>query len=220
MHILLVEDDLSLAKSLVTALRREGFTTNHVATGAGALMAVETEPPELVILDLGLPDMDGLDVLRELNQGTRPMPVLVLTARDTTEDKVSGLNQGADDYLAKPFDMSELFARLRALERRTSLLQTIKITIGTVVLDTLTHEVRVDDVSVEMTRRELMLLKALMESPGRILSRDKLEARIYGWGEELASNSIEVHLHNLRKKVPDGFIKTIRGVGYRFKDSE
>jgi len=218
MQILLVEDNLSLAKSLVTALGREGFTTNHVATGAEALLAVETDPPELVILDLGLPDMDGMDVLREMNRGARPLPVLVLTARDTTADKVSGLNLGADDYLAKPFDMSELFARLRALERRTALLQTVKIAIGPVVLDTLTHEVRVDDEPVEMTRRELMLLKALMENPGRVLSRDKLEARIYGWGEELASNSIEVHIHNLRKKIPPGFIKTIRGVGYSIQE--
>ncbi|MCJ7816055.1 MAG: response regulator transcription factor [Xanthomonadales bacterium] len=218
MQILLVEDNLSLAKSLVTALGREGFTTNHVATGAEALLAVETDPPELVILDLGLPDMDGMDVLREMNRGARPLPVLVLTARDTTADKVSGLNLGADDYLAKPFDMSELFARLRALERRTALLQTVKIAIGPVVLDTLTHEVRVDDEPVEMTRRELMLLKALMENPGRVLSRDKLEGRIYGWGEELASNSIEVHIHNLRKKIPAGFIKTIRGVGYSIQE--
>lgn len=214
MHILLVEDDLPLARSLVKALGREGFTTNHVATGAEALMAAKTDTPELVILDLGLPDMDGLDVLRKMNQGTRPLPVLVLTARDTIKDKVSGLNLGADDYLAKPFDMAELFARLRALERRTALLQTVKIAIGPVVLDTSTQEVEVDGELVDLTRRELMLLKTLMENSGRVLSRDKLEARIYGWDEELASNSIEVHIHNLRKKVPAGFIKTVRGVGY------
>ena len=214
MQILLVEDDLALAKSLVTALGREGFITKHVATGAEALTSAGIDPPELVILDLGLPDMDGLDVLRAMNRGERPLPVLVLTARDTTADKVSGLNLGADDYLAKPFDLSELFARLRALERRTTLLQTVKITIGPVVLDTSTQEVSVAGEPVEMTRRELMLLKALMENPGRVLSRDKLEAKIYGWDEQLASNSIEVHIHNLRKKIPAGLIKTIRGVGY------
>ena len=218
MQILLVEDDLPLAKSLVTALGREGFTTNHVATAAEALSTAKTDPPELVILDLGLPDMDGLDVLRELNRGERPLPVLVLTARNTTADKVSGLNLGADDYLAKPFDLSELFARLRALERRTALFQTVKIIIGPVVLDTSTLEVTVDDEPVEITRREMMLLKALMENPGRVLSRDKLESSIYGWEEELASNSIEVHIHNLRKKIPDGFIKTIRGVGYSIQE--
>lgn len=219
MKILLVEDDLALAKSLVKALGREGFAANHVSTGAEALAAVESDPPELVILDLGLPDMDGLDVLKEFNRGVRPLPVLVLTARHTTAEKVSGLNLGADDYLSKPFDTSELFARLRALERRTALLQTVKITIGLVVLDTLTNEVKVDDKLVEMTRRELMLLKALMENPGRVLSRNKLEAKVYGWGEELASNSIEVHIHNLRKKIPPGFIKTIRGVGYSIQES-
>ena len=219
MKILLVEDDLALAKSLQKALGHEGFTTNHVTSGTEALTSADTDPPELVILDLGLPDMDGLDVLRGLNRGERPLPVLVLTARDTTADKVSGLNLGADDYLAKPFDLSELFARLRALERRTALLQTVKIAIGSVVLDTSTLEVRVAGEPVEMTRRELMLLKALMENPGRVLSRNRLETKIYGWDEELASNSIEVHIHNLRKKIPDGFIKTVRGVGYSIQET-
>ena len=219
MHILLVEDDLSLADSLTTALRREGFTTNHVASGKAALLAVETEPPQLVILDLGLPDMDGLDVLRQLHQGKKPLLVLVLTARNTTEDKVSGLNLGADDYLAKPFEMSELFARLRALERRTAVQQTTDISIGPVVLDTVKYEVSVDGNEVELTRREFMLLKALMENPGRVLSRNKLESRLYGWGEELASNSIDVHIHNLRKKITPGFIKTLRGIGYTIRES-
>ena len=219
MQILLVEDDLSLADSLTTALRREGFTTNHVASGKEALLAAETEPPELVILDLGLPDMDGLAVLKQLHQGKNPLLVLVLTARNTTEDKVSGLNLGADDYLAKPFEMSELFARLRALERRTALQQTTDISVGPVILDTVRYEVSVDGKVIEMTRREFMLLKALMENPGRVLSRDKLESRLYGWGEELASNSIEVHIHNLRKKIAPDFIKTIRGIGYTIRES-
>jgi DNA-binding response OmpR family regulator len=219
MHILLVEDDLSLAASLTTALSREGFTTNHVASGKAALLAAETEPPQLVILDLGLPDMDGLDVLKQLHQGKKPLLVLVLTARNTTEDKVSGLNLGADDYLAKPFEMSELFARLRALERRTTLQQTTDMSIGPVILDTVKYKVSVDGNEIELTRREFMLLKALMENPGRVLSRNKLESRLYGWGEELASNSIDVHIHNLRKKITPGFIKTIRGIGYTIRES-
>lgn len=219
MHILLVEDDLSLADSLTTALSREGFTTNHVASGKAALLAVETEPPQLVILDLGLPDMDGLDVLKQLHQGKEPLLVLVLTARNTTKDKVSGLDLGADDYLAKPFEITELFARLRALERRTALQQTTDISIGPVTLDTVRYKVSVDGSEVELTRREFMLLKALMEYPGRVLSRNKLESRLYGWGEELASNSIDVHIHNLRKKLPSGFIKTIRGIGYTIRES-
>ncbi len=171
-------------------------------------------PPELVILDLGLPDMDGLAVLKQLHKGKTPLLVMVLTARTTTEDKVSGLNLGADDYLAKPFEMSELLARLRALERRTALHQSNEISIGPVTLDTVTYEVSVDDNKIELTRREFMLLKALIEKPGRVLSRNKLESSLYGWGEELASNSIEVHIHNLRKKLSPGFIKTVRGIGY------
>jgi two-component system OmpR family response regulator len=219
MQVLLVEDDLPLADGLTTALKREGFTVNHVANGKAALLAAETVPPELVILDLGLPDMDGLDVLKQLHKGKTPLLVLVLTARNTTEDKVRGLNLGADDYLAKPFEMPELLARLRALERRTALHQATDISIGPVTLDTVTFEVRVDGDQIELTRREFMLLKALMEKPGRVLSRDNLESSLYGWGEELASNSIEVHIHNLRKKLVAGFIKTVRGIGYSIRDS-
>ncbi len=214
MRILLVEDDLSLADGLRTAFRREGFTTNHVTSGNQALEAIRTDTPELVILDLGLPDMDGLDVLQQLHEHKNPPLVLVLTARNTTEDKVTGLDHGADDYLAKPFEMTELLARLRALDRRTNTTQTTMITIGSVALDATTHEVSVNDRVIELTRREFMLLKSLMETPGRILSREQLETRLYGWGEELASNSIEVHIHNLRKKLSANFIKTVRGVGY------
>ncbi len=214
MRILLVEDDLSLADGLKTALRRAGFTANHVTTGTAALEAVKIDAPALVLLDLGLPDMDGLDVLRQLQKHSHPPLVMVLTARDTTEDKVTGLDRGADDYLAKPFEMTELLARLRALDRRTGSAQSTDISIGPVALDTSTHKVSIDHNDIELTRREFMLLKALMETPGRVLSREQLESRLYGWGEELASNSIEVHVHHLRKKLPAGFIKTVRGVGY------
>jgi len=214
MRILLVEDDSSLAQGLQTALRREGLTVDHVTTGKAALQAVQAEAPDLIILDLGLPDMDGLEVLNSLRGGKQALLVMVLTARDTTADKISGLDQGADDYLAKPFEMPELLARLRALERRITAVQTSDISIGQVMLDTLTHTVSVDGKNVELPRREFMLLKALMENPGRVMSREKLETRLYGWGEELASNSIEVHIHHLRKKIPAGFIKTIRGIGY------
>ena len=214
MRILLVEDDTSLAQGLQIALRREGLTVDHVTTGKAALQAIQAEAPDLIILDLGLPDMDGLEVLNSLRSGKQALLVMVLTARDTTADKISGLDQGADDYLAKPFEVSELLARLRALERRVTAVQTSDISIGQVVLDTLTHTVSVDGKNVELPRREFMLLKALMENPGRVMSREKLETRLYGWGEELASNSIEVHIHHLRKKIPTGFIKTIRGIGY------
>ena len=214
MQILLVEDDVLLADGLRTALRREGFSVNHVATGQAALSTFSAEKPEIVILDLGLPDMDGLEVLEQLRTGEQGPQVLILTARDTTGDKVAGLDLGADDYLVKPFEMPELLARLRALERRTSAVQTSTISIGQVVLDTLTHKVSVDGTELDLPRREYMLLKALMENPGRILSRESLEEKLYGWGEELASNSIEVHIHHLRKKIQTEFIKTVRGVGY------
>lgn len=214
MRILLVEDDRSLANGLQTALRREGLAVDHVTTGKAALQAVQADAPDLIILDLGLPDIDGLEVLNSLHSGQQAPLVMVLTARDTTADKISGLDRGADDYLAKPFEMPELLARLRALERRITAVQTSDITIGPVTLDTLTHTLSVDGQDVELPRREFMLLKALMENPGRVMSREKLESRLYGWGEELASNSIEVHIHHVRKKIPAGFIKTIRGIGY------
>ena len=214
MRILLVEDDHSLANGLQTALRREGLAVDHVTTGKAALQAVQTDAPDLIILDLGLPDMDGLEVLNSLRSGKQTLLIMVLTARDATEDKISGLDHGADDYLSKPFEMPELLARLRALERRITAVQTSDITIGQVMLDTLTHTVSVGGQDIDLPRREFMLLKALMENPGHVMSREKLESRLYGWGEELASNSIEVHIHHLRKKIPAGFIKTIRGIGY------
>ena len=171
MQILLVEDDQALADSLTIALRCEGFNTNHVATGKVALSAIAGESPDLVILDLGLPDMDGLEVLQKMQQRKTPIPVLVLTARNTTADKVYGLDHGADDYLAKPFEMPELLARLRALERRTALHQSTEICIGPVILNTVTYVVSVDGKQIDLTRREIMLLKALMEKPGHVLSR-------------------------------------------------
>jgi DNA-binding response OmpR family regulator len=219
MQILLVEDDLSLADGLQTALKRQGFSVNHVANGSAALQAIKAEQPEIIILDLGLPDMDGLEVLRQLRNADCKSLVMVLTARDTTTDKVTGLDQGADDYLGKPFDMPELLARLRALERRVTAVQTADITIGTVTLDILSHKARTGGLEIDLPRREFMLLKALMEHPGHIHSRQSLESKLYGWGEELASNSIEVHIHHLRKKLPEDFIKTVRGVGYTVRDA-
>ncbi|MGB5472019.1 MAG: response regulator transcription factor [Gammaproteobacteria bacterium] len=214
MQILLVEDDLSLADGLQRALKREGFTVNHVEQGKAALLAIDTDTPDIVILDLGLPDMEGLDVLRDIRRSAANPLVMVLTARDTTADKVTGLDRGADDYLAKPFEMPELLARLRALERRVSAARSSEIVLGPVVLDMLTHQVSVDGRLVELPRREFMLLKLLMENPGRILSRESLETKLYGWGEEVSSNSVEVHIHHLRKKIAPEFIKTVRGVGY------
>lgn len=214
MQVLLVEDNLPLANAIVRALRLAGFSVNHVDRGDMALTALRSGPPDIMILDLGLPDIDGLDLLRSARRQQFAIPVLILTARDKTLDKVAGLDSGADDYLAKPFEMSELLARLRALERRLGSVKSKNIVIGEVSLDTHSHEVTVGPEGITMSRREYMLLKALMESASKVQTRDMLDSKLYGWGEEVSSNAVEVHIHNLRKKLPPGFIQTVRGVGY------
>ena len=214
MQILLVEDDASLAAGLKSALGRQGFTANHVSTGREALTAAVADRPDIIVLDLGLPDMDGLEVLAQLQKQDDPIPVLLLTARDSLDDKIAGLDRGADDYLAKPFDMQELAARLRAFERRLSTVRTSVIAIGDVELDASAHVVTVGGEAVELPRREYMLLKTLMESAGKVLTREALEARLYSWGEEVTSNALEVHVHHLRKKLPGNMIRTVRGIGY------
>lgn len=215
MRILLVEDDSSLAAGLQAALSREGFAVNHVGSGGQALAAVRAELPDMVVLDLGLPDMDGLQVLTALRETSRSLPVLLLTARDGADDKVRGLDRGADDYMAKPFDVKELAARLRVIERRISNTASSScLTVGSVALDTAAHTVTLGEQPIELPRREYMLLKALMESVGKVLTRESLESRLYSWGEEVSSNALEVHIHHLRKKLPDDFIKTVRGIGY------
>jgi DNA-binding response OmpR family regulator len=219
MRILLVEDDRSITQALERALRTRGYSVNTVVDGKSALLAVASDRPDLVVLDLGLPDMDGLDVLKLIRGRDVDLPVLLLTARAGVDDKVAGLDCGADDYLAKPFEMSELFARLRVMERRLTTARTAEITIGTVTLDINHNLVTVDGESVELSRREFMLLKSLMENAGRVQTRDTLESRLYSWGEEVSSNALEVHVHHLRKKLGAAFIKTVRGVGYRI-DSE
>jgi len=215
MLILLVEDDHSIARALERALHKQGYTVNTVDTGAAALHTIETQPPDLVILDLGLPDMDGLAVLRQARSHHVALPILLLTARSGLDDRIQGLDSGADDYLPKPFEMTELLARLRVMERRLTTSRTAEITIGNVTLDINHNSVRVNDAEMELSRREFMLLKSLMESAGRVQTRHALESSLYGWGEEVASNALEVHVHHLRKKLGSDFIKTVRGVGYR-----
>lgn len=214
MQILLIEDNHSLAQGLKTALTQEGFIVNQVGSGQHALETIKTAAPDIVILDLGLPDMDGLKVLQRLRKLSANLPVLILTARDQLEDKVKGLESGADDYLPKPFEMAELVARLRVIERRLTGVSDDCITVGKVSLYPQHHQVTLENVPVELPRREFMLLKALMETAGRVQTRSALEARLYSWDEEVASNTLEVHIHNLRKKLGGDFIKTLRGVGY------
>lgn len=215
MHLLLVEDDKPLATSLQKALQAQSFVVNLVETGQAALHVVRAATPDMAILDLGLPDCDGLEVLRKIRRYWNELPILLLTARDTVNDKVLGLDSGADDYLAKPFEMTELLARLRVIERRLSQIKSMCIDISGVSLDIADQKVSLDGRDVELSRREYMLLKSLMENAGRIQTRALLESRLYNWGEEVASNALEVHIHHLRRKLGNDFIRTIRGVGYK-----
>ncbi len=215
MQILIVEDDRPLAQGLKIALRKQGYAVNHVESGKDCLHVVATEDPGIVVLDLGLPDIDGLKVLREIRAKNDSLPVILLTARDSTGDKVAGLDCGADDYLAKPFEMTEFLARLRVLERRLGTSKTNLISLGDVDLDTAAQTVTFQKQHVEFSRREYMLLKSLMENAGKVLTRTTLESKLYSWGEEVCSNALEVHIHYLRKKLGTDFIKTVRGVGYK-----
>lgn len=217
MQILLIEDDIALAGALTHSLKNEGFAVNHLTRGKHAIASIKTVLPDIVVLDLGLPDLDGIDVLKLLRQQSADLPILVLTARMSLTDKVKGLDLGADDYLAKPFDVAELLARLRVFERRASSLKHSGLKIGEVSIDSRSHDVSVTGQLIDLSRREFMVLKALMENAGRVQTRDSLESKLYSWGEEVASNTIEVHIHHLRKKLPDNFIQTLRGIGYIIK---
>jgi two-component system, OmpR family, response regulator len=214
MQILLVEDDALLAEGIVKALSQAGFVINWVATGRAACIHVVGEPPDILLLDLGLPDMDGLDVLKLVKQKKLPTQVLILTARDGVDAKVAGLDCGADDYLTKPFAREELLARLRVLERRLGNASSAMISVGPLQLDTGHHQAFLNQAPLELSRREYMLLKALVEHVGVIQTKESLESKLYGWGDEVMSNAIEVHIHNLRKKLPENFIRTVRGIGY------
>ncbi len=214
MRILLVEDDLPLAQGLQISLRHEGFVVDHVSCGKGALAALSYPDHDMAILDLGLPDIDGLKVLEQVRNKKLSLPIIILTARDTIDEKVQGLDLGADDYLVKPFELSELIARLRVIERRLGTANSAIIKIKQVQMDTAAHKVKLDQQDITLSKKEYMVLKTLMENAGRIQSREQIESRLYEWGEEIASNAVEVHISNLRKKLPEQFIQTIRGVGY------
>jgi two-component system, OmpR family, response regulator len=215
MQILLVEDDAVLSEGMQSALKRAGFVVNAVSTGADAQRHMTAGPPDSVILDLGLPDIDGLTLLRQWRRQYKQVQILILTARDSTADKVAGLDLGADDYLTKPFELEELLARLRAFERRLGTAGSSLITYGSVTLDTASLQVFVGGEETLLSKREYMLLKALMEQQNRVHTKESLEAKLYSWGEEVVSNTIEVHIHHLRKKMPENFIQTLRGLGYR-----
>ena len=215
MRILLIEDDLSLAEGIATALRHAGYAVDHTPSGSKGVALVAASEPDLLVLDLGLPDMDGLAVLKALRSQQKKIPVLILTARDDLPSKVQGLDAGADDYLTKPFAVDELLARLRALERRGSVGGSAEVVIGDVTINLATHSVLHGGNPVRLSRREFSLLRALAERPGHILSREQLEDKLYSWGESVASNTVDVHIHNLRKKISPDLIQNIRGVGYK-----
>lgn len=217
MRLLLIEDDAMIGEALRSALRRRGETVDWVRDGKAADTALMAERFDAVLLDLGLPQRDGLSVLKGLRSRGDDVPVLIVTARDAVADRVAGLDAGADDYLVKPFDIDELAARLRAMLRRKAGRSTPLMEHAGVVLDPATRLARKDGQPLELPAREFTLLAALMERPGVVLSRPQLEERLYGWGEEVESNAVEVCLHRLRRKLGADFIQNIRGVGYRLR---
>jgi DNA-binding response OmpR family regulator len=213
MKLLLVEDDPLLGDGLRAALGRAGFAVTWLRDGRSALSAAQSSDFVAIVLDIGLPVMDGMEVLRELRAADNPVPVLLLTARDTTRDKVMGLERGADDYLVKTADMEELVARLRALVRRSGRGNS-HLSVGDLTLDLSAHTVAKGGVKLTVSAREFAVLRALMEGAGRVLTRSQLETSLYGWNGNVDSNAIEVHIHNLRLKLGSEAIKTVRGVGY------
>jgi two-component system OmpR family response regulator len=214
MRVLLVEDDPMIGSVVQQELRDASYAVDWVRDGQAALLSMEALDYSLVLLDLGLPKTDGMAVLRDMRAAKNNVPVLVLTARDATEDRVAGLDGGADDYLVKPFAMSELLARMRALTRRKESTVGPSLSNGIVALDPATHEVRMGGVSMRLTAREFSLLQSLLLRPGAILSRSELENRLYGWNEEVESNAVEFLIHSLRKKLGSDIIKNVRGVGW------
>lgn len=214
MRILLIEDDPQLGDGLTVGLRQAGFAVDWVRDGQSADDALRTEDFDLLVLDLGLPRLSGMEVLQRARKRGQSMPVLILTARDVTGDKVSGLDAGADDYLVKPVDLDELSARIRALSRRSAGRAAPLLVHGRISLDPAAHEVTLDGQAVELSSREFSLLQMLLESAGRVLTRSQLEQSLYGWREEPDSNALEVHIHHLRKKLGSDLIRTLRGVGY------
>ncbi|MFZ6644859.1 response regulator [Undibacterium sp. TJN25] len=214
MRLLLVEDDPMVGEGLRKGLRQDGFTVDWVQNGGAVENALALENYDLLLLDLGLPGKAGLDVLSSLRRKGNSMPVLILTARDAVADRVKGLDSGADDYLVKPFDLEELEARIRALLRRQSGRADPVVTFGNLTLNPATHEVHLQGKPVSLSAREFSLLEAFLDRPGVVFSPAQLAEKLYGWDEQVESNTVEVYIHALRKKLGADFIKNVRGVGY------
>jgi DNA-binding response OmpR family regulator len=224
MRVLLVEDNLRLSTLVRRGLENDGFTVDGVGTISDAEAAFSTAPYDVVILDLGLPDGDGLDLLRDMRAGGSHIPVLVLTARDGVDDRVKGLNAGADDYLLKPFAVEELTARLRALLRRPDGALGLSLSVGNVIFDTSAREVRVGNQLIKISKKEMGVLEHLMRRAGRVVPKDTLESKLYGFDDEVSANSLEANVSRLRKRLTSVgasvSIHTLRGVGYLLSDSD
>jgi DNA-binding response OmpR family regulator len=218
MRILLVEDDPLLGEGICIAMRRGAFAIDWVQDGASGLTAMRDGEFDLVVLDLGLPRMDGIEVIRQVRAAGNPVPILVLSARERPSDRTLGLDVGADDYLGKPFDTAELLARVRALIRRSSGRATPSLEAGPLRLDPATLTATWKGRSLDLTRREFALLRVLMEQRGRPMARDTIQRHLYGWNEDVASNAVDVHVHQLRRKLEPAAIRTVRGIGYALGD--
>jgi two-component system OmpR family response regulator len=214
MRVLLVEDDHMIGAAVAQALRDAAYAADWVKDGENAITAVESELYDLVVLDLGLPGPDGLEVLRRFRTVRRQLPVIIVTARDGIDDRIEGLDLGADDYLVKPFEVRELLARMRAILRRQSSGASPVLSNGTMSLDPATREASHDGATCRLTAREFALLQALLSRPGIILSRGELEGHIYGWNEEVESNAVEFLIHSVRRKLGATAIRNVRGVGW------
>ena len=215
MRVLVVEDDPMIGRAVANGLQHAGYAVDRVRDGAAAELALVHGAYDLALLDLGLPRKDGLEVLKSVRRARSDVPVLIITARDAVADRVAGLDVGADDYLVKPFDLDELLARARAVIRRRAGRGNPEIVHGALSLDPARRQVLFRGAPVELSAREFAILEALMHEPGAVVSRDKLEEAVYGWGAEVGSNTVEVHLHHLRRKLEPGLIRNVRGVGYR-----
>ncbi|MCH9743283.1 MAG: response regulator transcription factor [Proteobacteria bacterium] len=214
MRLLLVEDDNMIGEALSLALKDAAYSVDWVRNGADATLTIEQGEHQAVLLDLGLPKLDGLEVLRVMRAHGNNTPVIIITARDGVESRIKGLDLGADDYLIKPFDISELLARLRAIVRRQAGQTTTLFKVGDLELDTATHQARFAHQQALLSPKEFSLLQTLILSPGRIFSRSELEERVYGWNEEVESNAIDFLIHGIRKKLSNEAIKNLRGAGW------
>jgi two-component system, OmpR family, response regulator QseB len=220
MRVLVIEDDAMIGRAVVAGLQEGGYTVDWVRDGGDAELALANGVYDLALLDLGLPRRDGLEILKGLRRSGNRLPVVIITARDAVADRVTGLDNGADDYLVKPFDLDELLARARAVIRRQEGRPSPEMSFGALTLDPAKRLVSFRGAPVELSAREFAVLEALMKEPGAVVSREKLEDAVYGWGEEIGSNSIEVHLHHLRRKLKPELIRNVRGVGYRIAHIE